>query len=161
MKITQIILATIISISSCVIAGAAPDFAVLPAPTRGIVLFPDGKTPVDDLIVRIWDADTEQIIARMKTNRDGIFQIPQLNQGDHYVSVGPVRIDMRVLGARTGIIPQPHGIVIVVPKRMPAVRIPFVVPGVSLSAVTIPEIISPLVPGTSRLPDPTPKIMSP
>ncbi|NQU39361.1 MAG: hypothetical protein HQ523_05365 [Lentisphaerae bacterium] len=34
---------------ACGVAGAAPDLSVLPARVRGVVLLPDGETPVDKL----------------------------------------------------------------------------------------------------------------
>jgi hypothetical protein len=122
------------------VADTPPDVTVLPAEVRGIVLFPDGETPVDGLKVRVWNAETERIVFRTRTNTDGVFDIPHLDEGRHYVTVGPVRIDMRVLTARGGVTPQPHGVVVVVPKRIS--MMPILVPGAA-AAVAIPQTMSP------------------
>jgi hypothetical protein len=112
---------------------------------RGIVLFPDGKTAVDHLAVTVWNADTEEIVFRTKTDSDGVFDVPRLAEGNHYVTVGPVRIDMRVLTARAGVTPQPHGFVVVIPKRAP--MIPVLVPSSVIAAAAAlpeaPEVVSP------------------
>jgi len=119
---------------------APPDLSVLPAEVRGVVLMPDGITPVDRLRVRVWDADKEEIIFKTRTDKSGVFNVPRMDQGNHYVTVGPVRIDMRVLTARAGVAPQPHGIVVVVPKRMP--MIPALIPGAA-AAAAVPQVMSP------------------
>lgn len=105
------------------VAVAAPDMTVLPAEVRGIVLLPDGETPVERLAVKVWNAETEEVIYRTRTNEDGVFTVPRLTEGDHYATVGPVRIDMRILTARGGVVPQAHGVVVVVPNRAPAVPV--------------------------------------
>jgi len=125
---------------------AAPDVAVLPAETRGVVLFPDGETPVDGLSVRVWNADTEEVIFKTKTDSKGTFNVPMLEKGNHYVTVGPVRIDMRVLEGRAGINPQPLGFVVVIPKRMPLIQtlVPSALTASSVAILPLePEIVSP------------------
>ena len=128
------------------IAQAAPDVAVLPADVRGIVLLPDGETPVDRLAVRVWNADTEEVIYRTRTDRDGIFDVPKPEQeGNFYVTVGPVRIDMRILTARAGVTPQPHGFVVVIPKRMPLIAplVPSTITATAGALALAPEVVSP------------------
>jgi hypothetical protein len=46
---------------------------------------------------------------------------------------------MRVLTARAGVTPQPHGLVVVIPKRMPVM--PILAPGAV--ATTLPLVMSP------------------
>lgn len=135
------VLALLVVVSAGVTRAAQPDVAVLPAEVRGVVLFPDGETPVDDLRVRVWNAETEKVVYRTRTDEDGLFSVPKLDEGTHYVTVGPVRIDMRVLTARAGVQPQAHGFVIVVPKRMPLMR-PFVPSSISAAAI-VPQVMSP------------------
>ena len=122
MKNTATMLAILAVILAAGIANAAPDVAVLPADIRGVVLFPDGKTPADGLTIRVWNADTEEIVYKTKTNAQGIFDLPEMTIGNHYVTAGPVRIDMRVLEGRPAVTPQPHGFVIVIPKRAPVIQ---------------------------------------
>lgn len=147
MKVLHVMLAVLVAFVAFGSAQAAPDVAVLPAEVRGVVLFPDGQTPVDRLPVRVWNADTEEIVFKTRTNGDGVFDVPRLEEGNHYVTVGPVRIDMRVLTARAGITPQPHGFVVVIPKRMPMIQT--LVPGTITSAAAAlnaeppPEVVSP------------------
>jgi len=140
MKKSGVMIAVLMLFMAVGIAQAAPDVAVLPADVRGVVLFPDGETPVDGLLVRVWDADKEEIVFKTKTNDDGVFDVPRLETGNHYVTVGPVRIDMRVLQGRAGVTPQAHGFVIVIPKRMPLIQP--LIPG-TLTAATAPFIPEP------------------
>lgn len=79
------------------------------------------------------------MVFKTRTDADGIFEVPKLTEGSHYVTVGPVRIDMRVLTARAGVTPQPHGLVVVVPKRLP--MMPVLIPGAT--ALALPRIMSP------------------
>jgi hypothetical protein len=118
----------------------SPDLSVLPSTFRGVMLYPDGKTPVEKVGVTVWNADTEEVVFKTKTDRDGVFEIPRLEEGNHYVTAGPVRIDMRLLRARGGVKPQAHGLVVVVPKRMPVAH--FLVPGVAAAGL-VPQIMSP------------------
>lgn len=140
MKAKLAVIAALTAIAGVGVAQAAPDVAVLPAEVRGVVLFPDGKTAVDNLAVTVWNADTEEIVFRTKTDNDGVFNVPRLAEGNHYVSVGPVRIDMRILTARAGVTPQPHGFVVVIPKRMPLIQV--LAPS-TITAAAAPFIVSP------------------
>ncbi len=104
-----------------------PDIAVPPAKVRGVVLMQDGETPVDGLRVRVWNGKTEQIVYRSETDQNGVFEVPKYEpneaSGDYYyVTVGPIKVDMRVLTARAGTVPQNHGFVMLMPKRMPLVQ---------------------------------------
>jgi hypothetical protein len=119
---------------------AAPDLTVFPAKVRGTVLRPDGETPVEDLRVRVWNAETEEVVFRTRTDSSGIFEVPRLDEGDHYITVGSVRIDMSILQARGGVTPQSHGVVVVVPKRAPGVQILF---PTTLTSAALPQIVSP------------------
>lgn len=139
MKTLLMFLTIIVAITATGLAETAPDLAVLPADFRGVVLYPDGETPVSKLRVRVWNSETEEIVHRTRTDRDGAFSIPKLPEGAHYVTVGPVRIDVRTLTGRAGVTPQPHGLVIVVPKRAPAINI--LVPAAAAAATT--TVISP------------------
>ena len=140
MKIS-VVLALVAMVSvSFARAEVTPDLLVAPAELRGVVLYPDGATAVDRLRVRVWDADTEEVIYRKRTDGDGVFVVPKLKEGSHYVTVGPVRIDMRILTPRAGITPQQHGVLVVIPKHMPATSI--VVPG-AVTAGLLPRDVSP------------------
>ena len=79
---------------------------------------------------------------RTRTDKSGVFNVPELDEGSHYVTVGPVRIDMEVLTARAGVTPQPHGFVVVIPKRMPLLQ-PIVPGSVTAATAVIPQVMSP------------------
>ena len=125
------------------LAARAPDLSVLPAELRGVVLNADGRTPVEGLPVRVWDATTEKVIFKTRTDRSGVFDIPELKEGDQYITVGSVRIDMRLLTARAGITPQPHGLVIVVPRRLGAAPILLPTTIITAAPVALPQVMSP------------------
>lgn len=145
MQIRNMMLAVLAATAVIGVAQAAPDVAVLPAEVRGVVLFPDGETPADKLAVTVWNADTEKIVYRTRTDKDGVFNVPRLEEGNHYVTVGPVRIDMRVLTARAGVTPQPHGFVVVIPKRMPIVQtlVPSTLTAAAAALPAAPQVVSP------------------
>jgi hypothetical protein len=124
-------------------AARSPDMSVLPAEFRGMVLNSDGRTPADGLQVRVWDASTEKVIFKTRTDRNGVFDIPELKEGDHYITVGSVRVDMRLLTARAGITPQPHGLVIVIPHRIGAAPILLPTTLITAAPVALPQVMSP------------------
>ncbi len=133
------LLVAVLVLAAGLVEAAPPDLSVLPARVRGVVLLPDGESPVSKMQVRLWNADTEEVVFRTRTDEDGVFEVPRLTEGSHYVTVGPVRVDMRVLTARAGVTPQPHGLVVVIPKRMPVM--PILAPGAV--ATTLPLVMSP------------------
>ncbi len=146
MNLKNLALAALTAFVAVGVAQAAPDVTVLPAEVRGVVLFPDGATPVDRLPVKVWNADTEEVIFRTRTDADGVFNVPRLEEGNHFVTVGPVRIDMQILTARAGVTPQPHGFVVVIPKRMPmiATMVPSTITAAAAAvASTAPVVVSP------------------
>lgn len=136
---TYMVMALLVALACGAAYAARPDLSVLPARVRGVVLLPDGETPVSGLQVRLWNAESEEVIFRSRTNKDGVFEVPKMTEGSHYVTVGPVRIDMRILTARAGVTPQPHGLVVVVPKRLP--MMPVLIPGAT--AMALPRVMSP------------------
>jgi hypothetical protein len=139
MRLRSAVLALGVFCAAMVAQAATPDISVLPALVRGVVIRPDGETPVKDMPVRLWNADTDEVVYKTRTDGDGVFEVPSLREGNQYITVGPVRIEMRVLTARGGVTPQTHGVVVVVPKRMSLM--PLLVP--SLTAGVLPEIMSP------------------
>lgn len=145
MTIKNMVLTVLVAFALTGVTQAAPDVAVLPAEVRGVVLFPDGETPADRLSVTVWNADTEEIVYRTRTDKNGVFDVPRLEEGNHYVTVGPVRIDMRILTARAGVTPQPHGFVVVIPKRMPIVQtlVPSTLTAAAAALPAAPQVVSP------------------
>jgi hypothetical protein len=118
----RIILLTTLTIGIILPIGTnmlAQDMSVLPGSLRGIVLWPDGKTPVEDMRIHVWDAKNERTVFKTRTNDDGVFHLPEFTEGELYLTAGPVRIDMTVLTPQDGLITQPHAVVIILPKVMP------------------------------------------
>ena len=155
MKTLNVVLAVLVAVGTVSVSVAEPDIAFRPAEVRGVVLFPDGETPVDRLPVRVWDADKEEIVYRTRTDNDGVFGLPEeyVERGNHYVTVGPVRIDVSVMTARAGFQPQPHGFVVVIPKAAPV--LPTLVPGSLTTAAAA------LVPEEEEIIPPPPVVTSP
>ena len=134
--VTTMCLLGILSVQA--LAQGEPDMLMPKAKIRGVVLMQDGETPVDGLRVRVWNAQTEEIVYRSTTDEDGLFEVPDFtDSGDYYVTVGPVKVDLRVLAAR-GPVPQHNGFVMVLPKRMPIVQ---TLTPTSLSALAAPALI--------------------
>jgi hypothetical protein len=139
MSLRKLMIVALAMAAAVVTARAAPDISVLPAMVRGVVLLPDGETPVKGTLVRVWNADTEEVIYKTRADDNGLFEVPKLTEGHQYVTVGSVRIEMRVLTARGGVTPQPHGFVVIVPKALPLM--PVLVPA-GVTAGALPEIMS-------------------
>ena len=81
MKSLVLTMAVVMALSAVVIAEDAPDLSVLPAKFRGVVLYPDGSTPVDRMAVRVWNADSEEVVFKTRTDKSGVFEIPELSEG--------------------------------------------------------------------------------
>jgi hypothetical protein len=127
-----------------------PHAELLPNDIAGVVLGPDGETPIEDLPVRVWSVDRRRYLYRTKTDKDGMFDIPRMRTGRCYLLVGGVKIDLRILSRRAGSLMQHHDIVIALPRRMVvASRLETWIVPIALDAVgawdilTAPELIRP------------------
>ncbi len=135
-------------VASNALAQGEPDMLMPKAKIRGVVLLQDGETPVSDLRIRVWNAQSEEIVFRATTNNDGLFEVPDFtSSGNYYVTIGPVKVDLAVLAAR-GPVPQHNGFVMVLPKRMPVLQTltPSSLTAAAVPAITQapePEIVSP------------------
>lgn len=134
---------------SCFAVDAGPQLQTTPDRILGVVLYPDGVTPVGDLPIRIWSVARNKMIYRTATAADGSFSIPALEDGDCYVFVGRLRIDMKVLKARADALWQANDMVIVLPR------------GLIVSSSVTPKLFDVmLVPLVVRPPQ-SPKVVSP
>lgn len=84
----------------------------------GVVLYPDGSTPVPDLDVHVWSVEKERFVYRTRTNSDGGFEVPWIREGRAYIMVGSVKVDLQVIAPVVGESGQQHDIVVVVPRKM-------------------------------------------
>ena len=94
-----------------------PDFDMLPESLQGIVLFPDGETPVAKLPIRLWDIKGKKIIYRLETNEDGIFRIPRLLTGNSLLFVGRLIVNLSVI-EKGNLAGQQHDMIVVMPRSM-------------------------------------------
>jgi len=95
-----------------------PDIEMLTEPLQGIVLFSDGKTPVAELPVRLWNAKENKIIYRGNTDNNGIFRIPRLLMGGSILFVGRLRVDLKVIENSGSSIGQQHDMIVVAPRSI-------------------------------------------
>lgn len=105
-------------------AGLSPHMELIPEEVNGVVLFPDGQTPVADLPIRVWDADQEKILFRTSTDRDGIFKLPEVPTGRLFIYVGRMRIEVRVLDRAINAAHQRHDLIIVISRQMVYGQVP-------------------------------------
>ncbi len=82
----------------------------------GNVIYQDGITPVDNLPVRIWSKDQQKMIFRTRTDKDGVFQLPRMNQGESYIYIGQIKIDMKTLTQGGNMLSQSHDLVVVLSR---------------------------------------------
>jgi hypothetical protein len=66
------LLVAVLVLAAGLVEAAPPDLSVLPARVRGVVLLPDGESPVSKMQVRLWNADTEEVVFRTRTDEDGV-----------------------------------------------------------------------------------------
>lgn len=123
--------------------GLHPIMSVAPSEIHGVVLFPDGITPVAKFEVKVWDAKRERYIFKTKTDGEGNFSVPSPGLGRFYLIVGRLTIDLELLSAG-GDEDQPHDIIIAIPR-------PFLVANPSF----------PLLPVFFFTPPSQPKVISP
>jgi hypothetical protein len=148
LKTTLLILISIFTYTTYTFSQTEVDMVMPKTKLRGAALTQSGEGVIKDIRVRVWDVETEEIVFRTHTNKDGIFVIPDMRSvaGIYYVTVGAVRVDLAVLKSR-GPTPQHNGLVIVMPDKMPIVstlRPASTVLGAPVSILAIqPEVVSP------------------
>jgi hypothetical protein len=64
-------------------------------------LYPDGKTPVSEASVKVWDVEDPEFVWRGKADKKGRFELPALELGDYLLIVAdrvtiPLRVDKDV-----------------------------------------------------------------
>lgn len=99
-------------------ASGAPHMQLPSESVVGVVLYPDGSTPVPDLPVHVWNVAKERFVYRTRTNNEGGFEIPWMREGRSYILVGNVKVDLQVMVPEAGMAGQRHDIVVVMPRRM-------------------------------------------
>ena len=95
-----------------------PRLEMLPEAIRGIILYPDGKTPVADVPVRLWSVKEDRIIHRSASDDNGAFRIPRTADGECFLFIGRLRVDLRVLSRHGDAMVQQHDMILVMPHRM-------------------------------------------
>jgi hypothetical protein len=142
----------------------------------GVVLHADGITPVAGLPIRVWNESTKKMVCRTKTDRDGIFAIPDnLTKGSTFIYIGRLKVNVQMYAVEEGSIHQHHDIVVVLPRVMLMPSMPVVetviLPGTALEVFLVPalqavadespsrDIFFPPVP--PPVPPPPPPVVSP
>lgn len=97
---------------------SAPHMQLSSQPVVGVVLYPDGETPVPDLTVHVWSVAKERFVYRTRTDHEGGFEIPWMREGRGYIFVGNVKIDLQIVPSDAGGAVQRHDVVVVVPRKM-------------------------------------------
>ncbi|OGV66984.1 MAG: hypothetical protein A2498_09340 [Lentisphaerae bacterium RIFOXYC12_FULL_60_16] len=136
----------------------------LPQQIIGMVLYPDGQTPVADLPVRLWDVKQKRVLVRSETDEQGRFQIPRQVEGDFMLFVGRLVVDLRILKAAGAAVAQRHDMVMVLPRGMlvPGGRLYDVLLSPALVGATLADsfgsgpTILPQIPEVPDNPDPPP-----
>jgi len=95
-----------------------PQLEMLPESLHGIVLFPDGETPVTELPIRLWSTREKRIIYRSDTDNNGTFRIPRLLTGGSMLFVGRLRVNLNIIEKKGDFIAQQHDMILVVPRTM-------------------------------------------
>lgn len=99
--------------------GSAPHMQLPSESIVGVVLYPDGATPVPDLAVHVWNEAKQRFVYRTRTNNEGSFEIPWMREGRSYILVGSVKVDLQVMAPEAGASGQRHDLIVVVPRKMP------------------------------------------
>jgi len=144
---------TSLSIAFCVLAGYCRPFILSAAEPEthmvveqeeivGIVVRPDGETPIEKMPVRVWSVESQKITHRTRTDVNGIFHIPRQKVGQALIFVGRVKIDLRILIKDANMVGQHHDIVVVMPHRMLIASLPRAME-IPIGLMAIPPLISP------------------
>ncbi|MBA4386572.1 MAG: hypothetical protein C0404_01245 [Verrucomicrobia bacterium] len=112
------VIAVMAGLSVCLAETASPQVETTPARTYGVVLYPDGVTPVSDLPIRVWSVERRKMVYRTTTAVDGSFSLPELSAGRCQVFVGRLKIDMQVFRPTAESLWQRNDMVIVLPRSM-------------------------------------------
>ena len=114
----------------------------------GVVLHPDGQTPVEDLAVQVWDASRERVIFKTQTDENGNFLIPAMRTGPANIYVGRVKIDVDIVPKGENAISQQHSLVVVLNRFQVHSQL------MGISPIVIYPILEPLL-------EPPPEVVSP
>lgn len=127
---------------------ASPHMQLNSESVVGVVLYPDGETPVPDLSVHVWCVDKQRFVFRTRTDENGNFEIPWMREGRAFILVGDIKVDLQVLAMVAGSAGQRHDLVVVIPRRMmigsAGPRLMHVIPAqLLMTTPLLPALISP------------------
>lgn len=128
--------------------GYTPQVQVLPDEIVGVVVYPDGITPVVELPIRVWNLEKNRMVYRTETNDEGQFRIPAVVKGGQcYLFVGKLRIDLEIMRRNEALASQRHDLVIVVPRWMTVttgIRVyDVLLASVLMQVPSLPRVVSP------------------
>ncbi|MDA1087238.1 MAG: hypothetical protein O2901_09520, partial [Verrucomicrobia bacterium] len=85
----------------------------------GFVYYTDGETPAEDVLVRVWNVKTGDVIHETRTDEIGFYELPKLELGDYMVTFDRIRLDLEIVGREAAVVQHPHNIVVVIPRAFP------------------------------------------
>ena len=114
---------------------------------EGTVVYQDGETPVENLPIRIWSVDKEKMIYRSKTDLNGVFKVPKMQEGKNLIFIGRLKIDMKIFSAQSEASMQNHDVIVALP------RLYIVETGLGVESAITPSILTaPAVPTLLSVP---------
>lgn len=85
----------------------------------GFVYYTDGETPAEDVVVRVWNTQTGDVIHETLTDDIGYYELPKLELGEYMVTFDRIRLDLQIVGREAALVQHPHNIVVVIPQVFP------------------------------------------
>ena len=82
------------------VTGPATSQLVIPSSCElaGKVLKPDGKSPMPDVSIEIWNTDESKTVCKTKADKNGDFKLPKLSPGSYEALFGDrVCVNLRVV----------------------------------------------------------------
>ena len=124
----------------------------------GFVLFSDGKTPANDVPIRLWSFAQEKYVYETETDDDGFYKLPKLPIGTYQLEFDRIRVELRILEDRPDLIVSSghsHDIVVVIPRPIVVLNY-IIIPGVVLPSGMIVGL-----PSLMEAPDTPLQVVSP
>ena len=86
-----------------------------------MLLYPDGRTPATNTLVRVWSVEKKRFVCQTLTNQKGRYKLPKLEPGRYISACGDhVRADILVVAASQR---ATRYLNFIVPRDMPPVAV--------------------------------------
>jgi hypothetical protein len=84
----------------------------------GLVLYSDGKTPVKNAQIRVWDVQKDEYIHKTRTDEFGAYELPKLELGEYRVSFDQVQLELQIVEQSHATVQYPHNIIVIIPRAL-------------------------------------------